>query len=83
MAKKGIEIVREKYDLSRDEEVALKQIDAMKTENTIFLLFKRMSYLIKLTSFQSSCGDFALSFSRMDHGVTCCMSITRRTVESL
>lgn len=55
----------------------------MKTENTIFLLFKRMSYLRKLTSFQSSCGDFALSFSRMDHGVTCRMSITRRKVESL
>lgn len=48
----------------------------MKTENTIFLLFKRICYLIKLTLFQSSCCDFALSFSHMDHGVPGSMSIT-------
>ena len=43
LAKKGIEIVREKYDLSRDEEVALKQIDAMKTELVNIYRFKQAS----------------------------------------
>lgn len=42
-----------------------------------------MSYLIKLTLSQSSCGDFALSFSRIDHGVTCSMSITHWKVKVL
>lgn len=46
------------------------------TKSAIFLLFKRMSYLIKLTLSQSSCGDFALLFSRIGHGVPCSMSIT-------
>ena len=43
LSKKGIEIVREKYDLSRDEEVALKQIDAMKTELVNIYRFKQAS----------------------------------------
>jgi len=43
LAKKGIEVVREKYDLSRDEEVALKQIDAMKTELVNIYRFKQSS----------------------------------------
>jgi hypothetical protein len=43
LAKKGIEIVREKYNLSRDEEVALKQIDAMKTELVNIYRFKQAS----------------------------------------
>ena len=43
LAKKGIEIVREKYDLSRDEEIALKQIDAMKTELVNIYRFKQSS----------------------------------------
>ena len=43
LSKKGIEIVREKYDLSRDEEVALKQIDAMKTELVNIYRFKQSS----------------------------------------
>ena len=41
LSKKGIEIVREKYNLSRDEEVALKQIDAMKTELVNIYRFKQ------------------------------------------
>ena len=43
LTKKGIEIVREKYDLSRDEEIALKQIDAMKTELVNIYRFKQSS----------------------------------------
>lgn len=43
LSKKGIEIVREKYDLSRDEEVSLKQIDAMKTELVNIYRFKQAS----------------------------------------
>ena len=43
LSKKGIEIVREKYDLNRDEEVALKQIDAMKTELVNIYRFKQSS----------------------------------------
>jgi hypothetical protein len=43
LSKKGIEIVREKYDLSRDEEIALKQIDAMKTELVNIYRFKQAS----------------------------------------
>lgn len=41
-----------------------------------------MSYLIKLTLFQSSCGDFALLFPCMDHGVIRSMSITCWGVKS-
>lgn len=41
--KKGIEIVREQYNLDRDEEVALKQIDAMKTELVNIYRFKQSS----------------------------------------
>lgn len=43
LSKKRIEIVREKYDLSREEEVALKQIDAMKTELVNIYRFKQSS----------------------------------------
>ena len=43
LEKQGIEIVREKYDLSRDEEIALKQIDAMKTELVNIYRFKQAS----------------------------------------
>ena len=43
LSKKGIEIVREKYDLSREEEIALKQIDAMKTELVNIYRFKQSS----------------------------------------
>ena len=43
LSKQGIEIVREKYDLNRDEEVALKQIDAMKTELVNIYRFKQAS----------------------------------------
>lgn len=43
LSKKGIEIIREKYDLSRDEEIALKQIDAMKTELVNIYRFKQSS----------------------------------------
>jgi hypothetical protein len=32
LSKQGIEIIREQYHLDSDEEIALKQIDAMKTE---------------------------------------------------
>lgn len=41
LSKKGIEIVRERYALSPDEEVALKQIDAMKTELVNIYRFKQ------------------------------------------
>lgn len=41
LSKKGIEIIREKYDLNRDEEIALKQIDAMKTELVNIYRFKQ------------------------------------------
>ena len=41
LVKKGIEISREKYILSRDEEIALKQIDAMKTELVHIYRFKQ------------------------------------------
>lgn len=41
--KKGIEIVREQYNLDYDEEVALKQIDAMKTELVNIYRFKQSS----------------------------------------
>lgn len=54
----------------------------MKIEYAIVLLFKRMSYLIKLTWFQSSCGEFALLLPCMDHGVICSMSITCWRVKS-
>lgn len=57
-------------------------IGAMKTEHTIFFLFKRLSYLIKWTLFQSSYGDFALLFPCLDHGIICSMSITCRQVQS-
>ena len=41
LSKKGIEIIRERYDLSRDEEIALKQIDAMKNELVNIYRFKQ------------------------------------------
>lgn len=41
LLKKGIEIVREKHTLTRDEEIALKQIDAMKTELVNIYRFKQ------------------------------------------
>lgn len=43
LSKKGIEIVREQYHLDSDEEVALKQIDAMKTELVNIYRFKQAS----------------------------------------
>lgn len=43
LLKKGIEIIREKHDLSNEEEVALKQIDAMKTELVNIYRFKQAS----------------------------------------
>ena len=43
LKKKGIEIVREQYDLDLDEEVALQQIDAMKTELVNIYRFKQSS----------------------------------------
>lgn len=43
LAKKGIEIVQEKYHLSAEEEIALKQIDAMKTELVNIYRFKQSS----------------------------------------
>ena len=43
LSKKGIEIIRERHDLSRDEEIALKQIDAMKTELVNIYRFKQAS----------------------------------------
>lgn len=41
LAKQGIEIVREQYHLDADEEIALKQIDAMKTELVNIYKFKQ------------------------------------------
>lgn len=41
LAKQGIEIVREVYHLDEDEEIALKQIDAMKTELVNIYKFKQ------------------------------------------
>ena len=41
LSKRGIEIVREKYDLDYNEEIALKQIDAMKTELVNIYRFKQ------------------------------------------
>lgn len=43
LKKKGIEIIREQYNLDADEEVALKQIDAMKTELVNIYRFKQSS----------------------------------------
>ena len=43
LSKKGIEIIREKYDLDYNEEIALKQIDAMKTELVNIYRFKQSS----------------------------------------
>jgi flagellar hook assembly protein FlgD len=43
LSKKGIEIVREKYNLDYNEEIALKQIDAMKTELVNIYRFKQSS----------------------------------------
>lgn len=43
LAKKGIEIVREPYHLDQDEEIALKQIDATKTELVNIYRFKQSS----------------------------------------
>jgi hypothetical protein len=43
LAKQGIEIVREQYHLDADEELALKQIDAMKTELVNIYRFKQSS----------------------------------------
>lgn len=43
LEKRGIEIVSEKYNLDSDEEVALKQIDAMKTELVNIYRFKQAS----------------------------------------
>lgn len=43
LGKKGIEVIREKYDLDEDEELALKQIDAMKTELVNIYRFKQSS----------------------------------------
>lgn len=43
LSKNGIEIVRERYNLDRDEEIALKQIDAMKTELVNIYRFKQSS----------------------------------------
>ena len=43
LSKKGIEIVRELYHLDSDEEIALKQIDAMKTELVNIYRFKQAS----------------------------------------
>ena len=41
LSKNGIEIIRERYDLDRDEEIALKQIDALKTELVNIYRFKQ------------------------------------------
>ncbi len=43
LSKQGIEIVREKYDLDKNEEIALKQIDALKTELVNIYRFKQAS----------------------------------------
>jgi hypothetical protein len=41
LSKRGIEVIREKYDLDYNEEVALKQIDALKTELVNIYRFKQ------------------------------------------
>jgi len=41
LSKKGIDVVREQYHLDADEEIALKQIDAMKTELVNIYRFKQ------------------------------------------
>lgn len=43
LSKQGVEIVREQYCLDSDEEIALKQIDAMKTELVNIYRFKQAS----------------------------------------
>lgn len=43
LSKKGIEIIREPYYLDADEEIALKQIDAMKNELVNIYRFKQAS----------------------------------------
>jgi hypothetical protein len=43
LKKSGIEVIREQYHLDSDEEVALKQIDAMKTELVNIYRFKQSS----------------------------------------
>lgn len=43
LEKSGIQIVREQYNLDQDEEIALKQIDAMKTELVNIYRFKQSS----------------------------------------
>ena len=43
LSKQGIEIVREQYYLDSDEEIALKQIDATKTELVNIYKFKQAS----------------------------------------
>jgi hypothetical protein len=43
LKKKGIEIVREQYNLDTEEEVALKQIDLMKKELVNIYRFKQSS----------------------------------------
>ena len=47
LSKQGIEIVREQYHLDSDEEIALKQIDAMKTELVNIYKFKQSSGSIR------------------------------------
>jgi hypothetical protein len=43
LSKQGIEVIREAYHLDEDEEIALKQIDAMKTELVNIYKFKQAS----------------------------------------
>lgn len=43
LERQGITIIQQKYDLSADEEMALKQIDAMKTELVNIYRFKQAS----------------------------------------
>lgn len=43
LARNGIDVVREQYHLDTDEEIALKQIDAMKTELVNIYRFKQAS----------------------------------------
>lgn len=43
LKKKGVEIIRERYDLDAEEEVALKQIDMMKNELVNIYRFKQSS----------------------------------------
>ena len=43
LAKQGVEVVREQYYLDSDEEIALKQIDAMKNELVNIYRFKQAS----------------------------------------